>query len=313
MHKQLHGGKEKMPFHIDYRPKDFDEVIGNKMIVKSLQSMLAKEDPPHVYLFHGASGCGKTTFARIIASKLGCSQHDYLEINAGNNRGIDTARDVIKNINYAPLAGKSKFILLDEVHQTTKDFQNALLKPLEDTPAHVYFVLCTTDPQKLLITVRKRCMMFEVRELNDKQMLKLLHNVVAEEEAKYHSDVILRIIDKADGCPRTALILLEQIISLSPKEQKKAIKVFKTQDEQVIDLCRALLNKEKWVRVAKLLKGIDEEPEKIRYAVLGYMTSVLLGSEKGNARAAVIINNFKDTFYNTLKAGLVFACFKSVY
>lgn len=262
-------------------------------------------------IFH--HNCGKTTIARIIASELECSQHDFIEINAGNNRGIDTAREIIKNINYAPLAGKTKFILLDEAHKLTGDFQNALLKPLEDTPAHVYFILCTTDPQKLLPTIRNRCMMFEMRELNDKQMLKLIHRVVAEEEAKCQSDIITRIIDKADGCPRQALILLEQIINLSPKEQKKAIRIFKTQDEQIIDLCRALLNKDKWSEIAKLLKGIDEEPEKIRYAVLGYMTSVMLGSEKGDTQAAIVINNFKDTFYNTLRAGLTFACFKSVY
>ena len=81
----------------------------------------------------------------------------------------------------------------------------------------------------------------------------------------------------------------------------------------MIDLCRALLNKEKWGEVAKLLKGIDEEPEKIRYSILGYMNTVMLGSERGNAQAAMVINNFKDTFYNTLRAGLTFACFKSVY
>ncbi len=302
------------PFHTKYRPGDFDEIIGNKSLVRTLEAIFKKgKGYPHSYLLHGKSGCGKTSIARIIAKKLKCSSHDFREMDFGRERGIDVIREMSKNTFYKPLDGGVKVVLIDECHQMTRDACNALLKILEEPPSHAYFILCTTDPQKLLTTVKNRCMEFEVNSLTDKQMKILLHRVCEKEAGREVKDKILRkIIDKADGCPRHALQLLEQIISLSEKHQLKAIKAFQTQEEKVIDLCRALLVKERWSKVAKLIKGLEGEPEKIRLAVLGYMASVMLGSEKGNTQAAITINNFKDAFYNSGRAGLIFACYRSI-
>jgi len=303
-----------MSFHIQYRPKDFNEVVGNKTIVKSLQSLFKHGQlATHVFLFHGESGCGKTTFARIIASKLNCSEHDFMEINAGNNRGIDTAREVLKTVHYMPTQGDYKVILFDEVHQTTKDFQNALLKILEDTPSHVYFILCTTQPQKLLPTIRNRCVTYEVESLSDKQMMKLLERICQkqfDDSVNIDSKVKKVIINRAEGCPRLALILLEQIMFLEKVEMIKAIKVFKTQEQKVIDLCRAILNKESWDYVTKILRGIEEEPESVRRAVLGYMNSVMLKEE--NPHCMLVYLAFKDNFYDTGKVGLTFASYKAI-
>lgn len=302
------------PFHVEYRPQSFDEIIGNKSVIRSLEAIFKKEkNYPHSYLLHGLSGCGKTSLARIIAKKLKCSSHDFKEMDFGIARGIDTVREIIKNTYYKPLDGKSKVVLIDECHQMTRDASNALLKILEEPPSHAYFILCTTDPQKLLTTVKNRCMEFEVNSLTDKQMKILLHRVCEKEVNKIEHKILKKIIDKADGCPRHALQLLEQIISLSEKHQLKAIKAFQTQEEKVIDLCRALLNKERWSKIAKLIKGIEEDPERVRLAILGYMASVMLGSEKGNTQAAITINNFKDAFYNSGRAGLVLSSFKSIH
>ena len=303
-----------MPYHIDYRPKNFDEVIGNKSTIKSLKSLLSESKPLHAYLLHGASGCGKTTIARIIANELECSPNDFLEINAGNNRGIDTARDIIKNVQYPPLSGKTKVILLDEAHQLTRDFSNALLKVLEDTPEHVYFIFCTTEPQKIITTIRNRCVMFEVNPLNEKQMNLLLLTVVNEEKARVSIDASNKIVEKAEGCPRQALILLEQVIHLKPKAQLKAIKVFKTQEAEVIDLCRGLMQKQMWIKTCVTLRGLfakGEEPERIRQAVLGYLNSVLLNEPKGSARAYIVIEAFSEPFYN--KAMLTAACYACTF
>ena len=303
-----------MSFHTQYRPKDFDEVIGNKQTIRSLKSLFEKGKlATHVFLFHGASGCGKTTFARIIANKLDCSPTDFIEVNAGNNRGIDTAREILKTIHYMPTQGNCKVILFDEVHQTTRDFQNALLKVLEDTPEHAYFILCTTEPQKLLTTIRNRCTTYEVESLSDKKMMRLLEETCVKQfDDSVNIDEKARkiITEKADGCPRLALILLEQIIHLPPKEQAKAIKVFKTQEQKVIELCRAILNKEKWEKISKILKGIEEEPEQARRAVLGYMSTVMLREK--NPHCMLVYLAFKDNFYDTGKAGLTFATFRAV-
>jgi len=306
-----------MPFHTTYRPDDFSEVIGNKSVIRSLEAIFEKgKGFPHSYLLHGPSGAGKTSIARIIAKKLKCSSHDFREMDFGRERGIDVIREMSKNTFYKPLDGGTKVVLIDEAHQMTKDASNALLKILEEPPSHAYFILCTTDPQKLLTTVRNRCMEFEVNALSDKQMKILLHRVCEKEASREVKNKILKkIIDKAEGCPRHALQLLEQIISLSEKHQLKAIKAFQTQEEKVIDLCRALLNKERWSKIAKIIKGIEggEDPERVRLAVLGYMASVMLGSEKGNTQAIIAINNFKDNFYSSGRSGLILSSFKSIH
>ncbi len=302
-----------MPLHTDYRPKTLDEIVGNNSTIKSLTSILNRERKkiPHTFLFHGASGCGKTTFARIVSNMLGCSEHDYTEINAGNNRGIDTARNILKNLHYKPLVGETKVILLDEVHATTKDFQNALLKSLEDTPPHVYFILCTTDPQKLLLTVRNRCMMFEVKKLSEEKLFGLLETILTAEDKPIDDPMMTQIATKADGCPRQALILLDEVIDLNPRERRRAIQSFKTQEEKTIDLCRALLKKDRWLNISKILKGLEDEPEKVRWSVLGYMNTVLLGGNN-TAQASITIIMFQEPFYDTGKAGLTLAAFKSI-
>jgi|TARA_Y100000310_G_scaffold345185_1_gene462472 DNA polymerase-3 subunit gamma/tau len=302
-----------MALHLKYRPTKLEDVVGNKSTVKSLESILERdmEEIPHAFLFHGASGCGKTTFARIVTNILGCDPQDFLEINTGSNRGIDTARSILQNIHYKPLGGKVKVILLDEVHATTKDFQNALLKALEDTPKHVYFILCTTDPKKLLPTVRNRCTMFEVHKLTETLLIKLLTEVTIDEDKAegIDAEIIAMIANKADGCPRQSLVLLDQVIDLKPKDRKRAIQAFKTEEEKTIDLCRLLLDKRsKWDKVAKVIKGIEDDPESVRWAILGYMCTVLLSKE--NTQASIAISMFEEPFFNSGRAGLTLACLK---
>ena len=173
------------PLHLAYRPKNFDEIFGNTAVIESLKSIFSrKSDFSHAMLFQGPSGCGKTTLARIVKDLLGCKGSDYTEINASNNRGIDTARLIVDNMKYRPMipGSKCRVYLLDECHQITGDAANALLKALEDTPAHVYFLLCTTNPGKLLQTIRNRCMIFEVQSLTDDQLVELLKWVLDCEE-----------------------------------------------------------------------------------------------------------------------------------
>ncbi len=306
-----------MPLHIDHRPKTLDQIVGNKATVGSLESILERKDViklPHAFLFHGASGCGKTTFARIIADRLECRKENYMEINAGNNRGIDTARSILNTLHYRPLGGGVRVILLDEVHATTKDFQNALLKSLEDTPPYVFFILCTTDPKKLLPTVRNRCITFEVKKLTITLLIKLITEILIEEgkDDEVQDEIVHSIAKRAEGCPRQALVLLDQVIDLKPKEREGAIQSFKTEEENGLELCRNLLTKGRWGTIAKILKGLDAEPESIRQYVLGYMTSTLLNSEKGNTQASLCLTFFEEPFFNSGKAGLVLACYKCI-
>ena len=140
-----------------FRPKSLDAVVGNGGTVAALQKFLKKGNLPHTILFKGPSGCGKTTLARILAKELGCGVLDLREYNSADFRGIDTIRDISRIMTNAPAAGNCRVFILDEAHQLSKDAQNAALKILEDTPKHVYFFICTTDPQKLIATIRSRC------------------------------------------------------------------------------------------------------------------------------------------------------------
>lgn len=299
--------------HITYRPKTFADIIGNETTIKSLKSLFRKSKlKSHVFLFHGQYGSGKTTFAHVLKNELNCSEHDFTEINNANSRGIDTAREIIKNIHYAPIEGDVKVILLDEVHMATKEMQNALLKVLEDgCPPHVYFILCTTEPKKLLPTIRSRCLTYQVDLLSDKNMGKLLDFVCKKEKITVKKKVSSKIIDKAEGCPRDALQLLEQIIYLSSKDQLKAIKIFKTQEQKIMNLCNALLNKTTtWNTIKNILINIDDEPETVRRSILGIINAIMLRNE--NTRCAIIFQAFKDHFYDTGKSGLTFACHRVI-
>lgn len=300
-----------MAFNIDYRPKTFDQMMGNSETVASLKEVLEQKSRPHVYLFSGPSGCGKTTLGRIVASEIGCHEHDLIEINSSNNRGIDTARDIISQMYYKPLHGPVKVYILDEVHQTTKDFQNALLKALEDTPLHVYFILCTTEPEKLIPTIRNRATAFSVEKLGEKKLVRLLQGICAAEKTEIDREILSAIAERSEGSPRQAVIMLQQIISLSDSDaMKKVIISFKTEERTIIELCKALLEGKSWKVVSQIIKGIEDEPEKVRRAVLGYCSAVLLNS--GNERAALIIECFSDNYFNTGKAGLIFSCFQVV-
>lgn len=297
--------------HITERPNSFEKVIGNKEIVKSIQSLLSKKDHPHSYMLYGQSGCGKTTIARIMAKELKISENDIQEINSSNNRGIDTAREIIQNAMYKPLNGTHKMYILDEVHKTTKDFQNAMLKVLEDTPSHVYFVLCTTEPEQIIKTVRTRCSSFEVQFPAVNVLARFLKGIAEKHEKEFSSSVYKSIAEHSENSIRQSLVILEQILEIEEEEEAlSVISSIRMQEAAVIDLCRALIKKESWNKISGLLKGITEEPEKVRRAVLGYASAVLLNGS--NEQAAEIIDNFKNNFYDSGKAGLVYASFLSI-
>lgn len=307
--------------HLSYRPNDFDEVIGNEETVNSLKSLMERSagGRPRVYLLHGPTGCGKTTLGRIIAKYVGGPPEikgevnlDFQEVNTSNNRGIDTARAIDTGMRFKPLNGDARVYLLDEVHQTTKDFQHAMLKPLEDTPEWVYFILCTTEPEKLLPTIRNRCTTFDVRLLRSKEIDKLLEWVLEQEGMELPEKARKAVIKAAAGSPRQALVILDQIIDLKGDDMEEAIHSIEIREQAVIDLCRSLLRGDKWSQVREILQGIEEEPEKVRRAVLGYITSVALGGDDKTGGMMHLYDAFRDPFFNTGRAGLIFACLQAV-
>lgn len=302
-----------MPLAIDYRPFDFDEVAGNRATVQAIDAILSRnrKDVPHSMMFTGPSGCGKTTLARIVATRLGCKGADFTEVDSADFRGIDTVRSIRQQMHFKPMESACRVYLLDEVHQMSKDGQSALLKALEDTPSHVYFMLATTDPQKLLPTIRNRCVQFSVEPLGEQEMVNFLQEIVSAERKRVPPDVIKTIARDSVGSCRTALQVLEKVIDLPAEDMKAVAEQIAATENQVIDLCRALMAGKKWKEVAQILKGLEsEEPEGVRRAVMGYCASVLLNGD--TPQAFVVMDCFRGNFFDNGRAGLVMAAYEAL-
>jgi len=296
-----------MSLYNDIRPVSFSDVIGNEAIIKSLQKIVkfSPDKRPHTFLFCGPSGCGKTTLARILAKEFNCSDIDFSELNVANTRGIDTIREVISQAHVSPMSGKCRIFLFDEAHQLTKDAQNGLLKVIEDYPSTSYFIFCSTDPQKIIATIKNRCSVFEVHLLSEKEMESLLNSALLDLQEDISDIVFFAIIDRAEGSPRRALTLLEKALSVEDEEQQLHLVEQDTEIEaSVLDLCRLLVKKSNWDRVSSTYKLItDKDPEKIRRAILGYMKTVLLS--KGDPAICEMIKIFSQNTYDSGEAMLV--------
>ena len=297
-----------------YRPRLFDEVVGNTKTIKSIESILNRNrsNIPSSWLFTGPSGCGKTTLARIIASELDCREDDLTELDAADFRGIDNIRDIREQMRYAPIKSKCRVWILDECHQLTKDAQEALLKGLEDTPAHVFFILCTTEPKKLKTTLRNRCIQFTVEPISNKNMIEFLGEVVYGEGKEIGKVVLKKIAENSSGSCRIALQTLETVLDLPLEEMLERVQTISEKDNAIIDLCRALFKGESWGNVAQILKNIDgEQPESIRLAVMGYCSSILLNG-KDSEQAFIVMDSFKEPLYVNGKAGLILMAYEAM-
>lgn len=295
------------PLHIVYRPRTFDEYIGNEVMIKSVKSALKRTQ---TYLFFGSRGCGKTTLARLIAHELKINKNDIYEIDAADKTSVDDARQLKSTVSLAPLSGDKKIYIIDECHRLSANAMDSLLKVLEEPPKHCYFILCTTDPDKVSTTIKSRAKAYEVKPLTDENALELINWICHEESIKLNKTIKEAIINECKGIPREIIITLDSIRDIdNPDEAIQLIQVNK-ENPKIIDLCRALLKKEKWSEIGKILKDLKDEPESVRYAVLGYMSSVLLNN--GNGQAAFVISCFSESFIYSKKAGLILACFNSI-
>jgi DNA polymerase-3 subunit gamma/tau len=265
-----------------WRPKNFAETAGQEHVLKALTNALDSARLHHAYLFAGTRGVGKTTIARILAKSLNCETGitstpcgicsacreidegrfvDLIEVDAASRTKVDDTRDLLDNVQYAPARGRFKVYLIDEVHMLSKSSFNALLKTLEEPPPHVKFLLATTDPQKLPVTVLSRCLQFNLKRLSPQVIRERLEFILAAEKIPAETAALGAIARAADGSLRDALSLLDQAIAFCGGDVTAAqvSQMLGTIDRQHVSRLLGLLAAADGPGLLQAIAGIDQQ------------------------------------------------------
>jgi DNA polymerase III subunit gamma/tau len=249
-----------------WRPKSFSSLVGQDHVVQALSNALSQKRLHHAYLFTGTRGVGKTTLSRILAKSLNCATGitatpcgecdacraidigryvDYVEMDAASNRGIADMVSLLEQAIYAPSSGRFKVYMIDEVHMLTKEAFNAMLKTLEEPPAHVKFILATTDPQKVPVTILSRCLQFNLRQMASSTITAHLQDILGQEQITFEAPALQLIARAANGSMRDALSLTDQAIAYgnqSVRETDVRSMLGAIDQSYLYELLRALIN-----------------------------------------------------------------------
>lgn len=285
-----------------YRPQTFAEVVGHPQQVKALQAAIAKKRS-RAFLMIGPSGVGKTTLARIAATEAGAgAEHgDIQEIDAATHTGVDAMRAVTDLLSYRPIGGsKAKALIVDEAHALSKAASQALLKVLEEPPEWVYWFLCTTEPTRILPTLRTRCTKVNLRAVAFADIVDVLDDINAKEKLKVPEKIVDLAADMADGSVRQAISNLVEVAECrNLKEAEKVLEAAATSAE-AHELAKALLWGN-WKQAQGLLAKLGEaQPESVRYVVRAYVSKVVRGNQKEATcgRGVEILDAFNQPFYD---------------
>ena len=308
-----------------YRPSTFEEVAGQEHIVKTLQNALATGKLAHAYLFAGPRGTGKTTMAKLLAKALNCDEGighqcnecknckaiiegthpDVLELDAASNNGVDEIRELREKAKYPPVVGKYKVYIIDEVHMLSTSAFNALLKTLEEPPAHTFFILATTEVHKLPATILSRCLRFDFKLVALDELISLLKDILTKEKVKFDEQAVATIARAGEGSVRDTLSIADRCVSFSGNEltYEKVVQVLGSiGKDALIGVADKILNSDLGGTLYELdgILSQGKSPLVFSNELITYMRDLLLiYSLKEKSREIVVV---KDDIFEKMQA-----------
>ena len=307
-----------------YRPRTFDEVIGQDHIVKTLINQIKLDKISHAYLFTGSRGTGKTSTAKIFAKAINCQNSkngspclecetckaldktniDVLEIDAASNNGVDEIRDLREKVKYPPVVGKFKVYIIDEVHMLSTSAFNALLKTLEEPPAHTVFILATTEVHKLPATILSRCLRFDYKLVSLEDLTSLLKKILDDEKVTYDEQAVNVIARAGEGSVRDTLSIADRCVSFAGSEltYQKVLSVLGVSEREVlIKMTNQILSKNVGEALVELDKVLSQGKSPLVFAndLISYFRDLLLVNTLGEGSREIVV--VKDDVFAEMK------------